>query len=864
MLLRLLAAILILAGCAPVAAGRIVLSGTVTDSIDGGAVPGASVKLLDAKGKIKRFTSTSKEGTFVLKTVPADAVTLEVSMIGYAKKSMPVDTAVSKVEIILSPKTTTLKEVAVTAARIRENGDTVTYDVASFSQKQDRNIGDVLNRMPGVEVDKSGRIQYQGTDINKFYIEGNDLLGGKYGLATKNIDHTDVGSVEVLENHQPMQVLRGLSFSDQAAINLKMKSRAKATLVAHGNFGGGYSMQPEGALWKGDLFAMMLSGRYQMLTTAGADNTGSSLNAQLMNFSAVGSGDDLQGYLSLATPSVPGLKRSRTLMNRSWLFSSSHLWKNKWGGEFKAQIDYVNDRTTALSSATTTYFLESGDRVISERKNSLEHYNALTGMFSYEVNEKTYFLNNTLSFNLGWNDLTLATSGSLTNTQEARTPSHDVTNSLKIIKRYGGKHLVTFSSINRWESMPERLSVDNSGDIYGQRIGQRAFFTDERASYGFVVKRFLVSLEAGLGGYFRRLTTGLFGVSDTDMPGLAGDGALTTDYFRVFASPKLEWNHRRIELTLKVPLNFYTYFFSAGLKNRTELFASPSLSMRWKITPRMDLTLNGSARRSPASLHNIHEYLTLSDYRTFQAGVDDYYSTSGQSVSLNYQYRYPAKGWFVNMRALHSWNKSKYGSAQTIAGDYIIYSYHAQPSRSQSTNVYVAANKSLDFMGGTVGVSGSYATSHNNVLSQGESVDYRSRTLTLSPGISGRISDYVNWSYRFNFARMSLAMTDMPTRHTDNYSHYFSLTATPVDKLRFTASGEYYRNAIEAHRYKNMVMVDANLTYSINRKIDLTASVTNILNHRTYSYSTYGTLSVMERSSSLRGREFLITIYIKK
>ena len=61
-----------------------------------------------------------------------------------------------------------------------------------------------------------------------------------------------------------------------------------------------------------------------------------------------------------------------------------------------------------------------------------------------------------------------------------------------------------------------------------------------------------------------------------------------------------------------------------------------------------------------------------------------------------------------------------------------------------------------------------------------------------------------------------------------------------------------------------MVMVDANLTYSINRKIDLTASVTNILNHRTYSYSTYGTLSVIERSSSLRGREFLITIYIKK
>lgn len=40
--------------------------------------------------------------------------------------------------------------------------------------------------MPGIDVASNGKIQYQGIDINKFYIEGNDLLGGKYGLIGQN------------------------------------------------------------------------------------------------------------------------------------------------------------------------------------------------------------------------------------------------------------------------------------------------------------------------------------------------------------------------------------------------------------------------------------------------------------------------------------------------------------------------------------------------------------------------------------------------------------------------------------------------------------------------------------------------------
>ena len=120
-----------------------------------------------------------------------------------------------------------LKEVKVTPQRIRAEGDTLTYSVAGFKQKQDRSIADVIAKMPGLEVQPNGSIKYQGKTINKFYIEGMDLLGGKYAMASENLSADKVKSVQVYENHQPVKALKNVQFSEQAALNLVLKDDAK-------------------------------------------------------------------------------------------------------------------------------------------------------------------------------------------------------------------------------------------------------------------------------------------------------------------------------------------------------------------------------------------------------------------------------------------------------------------------------------------------------------------------------------------------------------------------------------------------------------------------------------------------------------
>lgn len=857
----LLTLYILLVNCV-VLSSQTVIKGNVAEAISGESIVGANVMVKNQKGSLMGFSSSDGNGSFSIKvTGPLENLTINATMLGYKPYSAKLENGANPITILMEEGALELQEVVVKADRIRENGDTITYDVGSFAQRQDRTIGDVLKRMPGIDVANNGRIQYQGTDINKFYIEGNDLLGGKYGIATNGISHDDIGAVEVMENHQPMQVLRGLSFSDQAAINLKMKNKSKATLLVHGTLGGGWSQQPHGALWQGDIFTMMVTGKYQMITTLKGNNTGLNLLDQLSDFTSDRTDESMSGYISLSSPTTPNLQKRRSYFNRSWMVSSSHLLKTRKDGEMKAQIDYQNDRVTARGTNTTTYFLDSGDRVILEDKNSLFHRSAVTGKFSYEVNEKKYFLNNTLSADFSWNKLALNTAGTLSNTQSARMPEYSVCNLLKVIRRFGGNKLVTFNSRNEWNSLPERLTVGRDGEDYGQRITQHSFYTDERASLGFVFRRVLLSLEAGVSGYFRNLNTDLWSV---DLQELTDREELTTDYLRVFASPKLEWSYKKLELTFNMPVNLYSYFFSGALRNRSEFFISPSLAARFRLTPRMSLTLRGSARRSPASLHTIHDSSILTDYRSFSSGIDDYYTSSGQSVSASYNFRNAQSGIFLMAMGSYGWNRCEFGTVQDIVGDYIFHSYRRQPSDSRNAMALLNVSKTLDFMRGAIGVRGNYRRVENDMLSQGVRTNYRNGSFTLSPFVNGNISTFLNWNLKFTWDRSSLKISGMPRRDTDGFIYSGSVTLTPCPLITWTTGGEYYRNEIDDGRYKDMLMLDTKLTFNISRRLEISASATNLLNKKEYSYTTYGTLSQCERSSRLRGREFLISIYLKK
>lgn len=857
---RLLTSLICLLTAATIFA-QINVRGTVVDRETDEPVVGASVIVKGADGKIKKFASSKADGSFAMTMPSVSGCRLEVTMMSFARQSMPLDNVEFPLTVRMEPGTTLLKEVTVKADRIREQGDTISYRVGSFAQAQDRSIGDVLKRMPGIDVAKSGKIQYQGEDINKFYIEGADLLGGKYGIATNGISHEDVGAVEVMENHQPMQVLSGIAYSNKAAINLKLKNKAKATWSFHGDAGGGYSWEPTGAIWDGELFAMAVMPGFQNITTLRTNNTGENLSSSETDFFAENRQTGLSRQVSIGLPGVPSLSDKRTLFNRSFLVSTNNLWK--FGrGEFKANIDYSFNRVEAAAENITTYFLNEGNRLISENRSGTEHSHSLSGKFIYELNQKTAFINNTLQTNIDWDDLNLATTGSLPNRQSAKLPDYYVSNKFKLIKRFKGNHLVTFHSVNEWESLPQTLNLDMNGQHFRQYISDHAFYTHESAAYAFNIKGVTLSLEGGIKGYIRSMDSQLPDLPE-ELPGLT-ENVVNTNYITVYATPRLEYWVRRVNLSLNLPVSYAHYNFDKAIANHNELYFSPSLNFNWKPNNRFSGSLRGGLGRSPMNLNLIHPGLIMTNYRTLKAGVDNFYNSSSQNVSANFSYKHTRRGLFANGMVMHSWTHLPYTMAQQLYGDYVVYSYADAANDSKMLMAMGNIGKTLDFMRGSCNVNGSFNRNESHLLSQRQSVNSVSTGWSIGGKINGTPCRWFSFDYRIDYSDSRLTMNGVSESWLSTMENELSLTFIPHRKWQWTVSGEHYRNELTEHNYKDIVMLDTRLTYQLNKRIEFVASLTNILNKRSYNYTTYSQLSSFESRRHLRGRQLLFSISLRK
>ena len=199
-----------------------VISGVVVEAEKGTPVAGAVVLYVPAGQEGTEYALTDVRGRFWLQVsgIPAAGDSVRVSMLGYATVTLalapeggaPEGGAVTdwqNIRVELQPQALNIREVVVRAPKVNLFGDTVEFNVQSFVEQQDKSISDVLKRMPGVEVREGGDIYYNGESIGNLYVEGMDLLGGRYSLLTRNLSAQDVKKVEIIEKHQPVKALKG-------------------------------------------------------------------------------------------------------------------------------------------------------------------------------------------------------------------------------------------------------------------------------------------------------------------------------------------------------------------------------------------------------------------------------------------------------------------------------------------------------------------------------------------------------------------------------------------------------------------------------------------------------------------------------
>ena len=347
-----------------------------------------------------------------------------------------------------------LPEIIYIADAVTVSNDTLTYNVSRITTLADKNVEDLLRKLPGVDIDASGAIRYNDKPISHFYIEGIDLLGGGYTLATRHIRPEDLLSIQVLENHQPIKVMKGRIFSERAAINIKLKKSRLARPIGYVQTGSGIVGS---ATANTTTHLMKIGNSLQQLFHIGSQFD-SFVQAE-NNVTNVGSemslSSDLDNSLfSTDLFNTPSFSKRRYMGNRDAEASYNLARKVSDSYQYKLNAAYSAVRNSFTQEMNSK--LLSGDEVIDRKESNHAVYHTQKAKVNIETekNSESLYMKHisSLRFDRQSNDYSVQTSYNGQINESLTTPKFDYRNSTSLaipIKEHRLQANISMSLTNR-------------------------------------------------------------------------------------------------------------------------------------------------------------------------------------------------------------------------------------------------------------------------------------------------------------------------------------------------------------------------------------------------------------------------------
>jgi hypothetical protein len=212
------------------------VKGTIRDSVANVGLVNSSVSVLNAKDStLRKFMRASTGGAFNLANLGKGNFILLVTYPDYADyvekftlDSIHTEHAFGNINMSL--KSRLLKEVLIkgTVAAIKIKGDTTEYNAKAFVIQPNSKVEDLLKQLPGIQVDKDGKITAQGQTVNKVLVDGEEFFGDDPTLVTKNIRGDMVDKVQLYDKKRDQATFTGIDDGEKTkTINIKLKEDKK-------------------------------------------------------------------------------------------------------------------------------------------------------------------------------------------------------------------------------------------------------------------------------------------------------------------------------------------------------------------------------------------------------------------------------------------------------------------------------------------------------------------------------------------------------------------------------------------------------------------------------------------------------------
>lgn len=352
---------------------KFTVSGSIIDSISGKPVEYASVSIITATDhKMVKGGISNSKGVFTIDDVSKGKYLLLASFVGYEtfQTNLNLDggNKNKNIGIIkLSKKSIELENVEIkgTAIPVFVKEDTIEYNASSFVTDSNAVVEDLIKKLPGVDVDKDGKITAHGKEVTKVFVDGKPFFGGDTKTATKNLPVDMIDKVQIIDRKSDQSMFTQIDDGDvEKVLNLVVKPGKKNGMFGKATAGVGTEEH-----YDGSAMVNWFKGARQVSVIGTANNIN---NVRFSDFVSMDQPSRLSGSINFmargganAGSRFFGGSRNMPNFNSSGLNSSWSLgtnFRDSIGNKISFTGSYMysgNDNEKTQNSYRTTYLPDS-------------------------------------------------------------------------------------------------------------------------------------------------------------------------------------------------------------------------------------------------------------------------------------------------------------------------------------------------------------------------------------------------------------------------------------------------------------------------------------------------------------------------
>ena len=815
-----------------------------------------------------------------------------------------------KMDMVLTPKAVSLKEVTVKSDPLRQKGErlrvgehssgiTLSHNLASFLGKGDVTLEDGLKRLPGVDVSQNGGISYMGKPISQFNIEGMDLLGGKYNLATRNIPADYVTQVEIVRNHHSRRVEKDVP-SNEVSMNIKLSNKAKfkpfgqeeagievaphsapegATIdPQHGNVS--LSGDERGALRAlVGLTGMMFTNKFQTICSVKGGNYKGFARADM--YDHFGGSDVSTRATSLFGGFDGGAPpQGEYLYQRNGMATLNGILRTDSFTTMKVNADYSYHRATHDISQSSTYMAGTGDYVtVSEQTSPITKIHLPKLSVNYLKNadrvylSETFVLKGKFEENEGdvvanrWSseshqarlDGRVVTevdevSGSLVE-QRRKTSSFEVGNELFWMGRTekgARRHVHASVSFRRTPTL--RLSFSQDGTDYGQTAQSSTLSMNVGSSFQIPIgKSFRLNLPVSVSAMYDDLETYRTATGEmNDIRGWAFTPTLNPGF-------EIHSRNRRFYLSAGIGAALKGLYYNK--LNYTKPVLNPSMGINYTFSANSKLSFSTGYTTSIGDMMTLLTEPMQVDYRSVRTssgiiGESNTWHTSGE-----WKWQLPMQYFTLSLAASHSEGKQNTLTSQSVSGIDVSSTALLRDSRSRSTSFSASVTKNIPSLFAKLGADASYGFGDSEQAVNANIIKVRSNNYNLHGNASVTPIQWLELRYDIRYG-WSRSRYSEESNTVTSLTHSGSIHVFPIATLDLSLDYDHVRRQLTTDQYKRMSLFNASAQYKWKQCV-LRLELTNLLNQRSYSYTVFDGINTYTYDYGLCGRTMMLRATFK-